>query len=227
MRFYTPPEDGAFHFIDILLYATQYCYIVYLTNESNNVNMKSAIILHGKPAEASYYNPDLPAPSKRHWLPWIQQQLIIDGVFAVTPDVPRPFDPVYERWKTEVERYRDLVRDGVMIGHSAAASFYLRWLSENPELEPRQLVMVAPYLDLNGKYGEFSSFQIDPELVERIGKITILNSSDDSDGIQQSVEVISQALPEAKIITLHGFGHFMVGNAMASPEFPELLDVVC
>ncbi len=188
--------------------------------------MKSAIILHGKPKEASYYDPNMPSPSKRHWLPWVQQQLIIDGVHAVTPDVPRPFEPVYEQWKKEVERYRDLVRNGALIGHSAAASFFLRWLSEGPELEANRLVMVAPYLDLTGKYGEFSRFEIDPKIAERIGRITIIHSSDDTPDIHKSVEVISTALPAAELVELNGFGHFMIGNAMASPEFPELFDAM-
>jgi hypothetical protein len=36
--------------------------------------------------------------------------------------------------------------------------------------------------------------------------------------------MIKEQIPEAKLLRLNGYGHFMLGNNKTSPEFPELLD---
>lgn len=38
--------------------------------------MKNAIILHGGPARAEYYDPKMPSMSDSHWIPWLQAQLL-------------------------------------------------------------------------------------------------------------------------------------------------------
>jgi len=49
--------------------------------------MKTAIILHGMPSKKEYYNPKSSAQSNKHWLPWIQRQLILNDVLAQTPEL--------------------------------------------------------------------------------------------------------------------------------------------
>lgn len=188
--------------------------------------MKKGIILHGKPSREKYFDLTLPPPSQRHWLSWAANQLRELDIDVATPDVPEPYDPVYETWEATLNQFRDCVDGGLLIGHSAGAGFFLRWLSENPGLQPDQLVMVAPWLDLDNKYGDFSRFNIDRRLPERIGDIVIINSLDDSENIHESVDFTANALPDARIIQLQGFGHFMIGNSMTAPKFPELIKQV-
>ena len=65
--------------------------------------MKTAIILHGMPSREEYFDIGNPTPSNMHWLPWIRQELIENGVPAETPELPEPFLPVYENWKKVFE----------------------------------------------------------------------------------------------------------------------------
>jgi hypothetical protein len=89
-----------------------------------------------------------------------------------------------------------------------------------------QIALVAPYHDFAGKYGEFSQYELDGDIIERVGRITIINSLDDDAPIQASVERIATALPDAHVIELDGYGHFRIGHNMQDEEFPVLLNAL-
>lgn len=185
--------------------------------------MKQAIIVHGKPKRERFENPDLPKPHEANWLPWIQSKLGERGIAAAIPALPKPYFPVYEAWKQEFEAH-DIDEETALIGHSAGADFILRWLSENRDAAPESAMLVAPWHDTKGKYGDFSQYRLDRKLGRRVGKIAIFNSLDDSTEIQANVRRIAHDLPAAKVIHLNGYGHFIRGNNMPTQEFPELLD---
>jgi predicted alpha/beta hydrolase family esterase len=185
--------------------------------------MKKAIILHGKPKKERYENSELPKPHEANWLPWIQSKLGERGVTVAIPALPKPYYPVYEEWKREFESY-EVDSETALIGFSAGADFVLRWLSENKDITPEVTALVAPWQDNAGKYGDFSRYALDANLGKRIGKIAIFNSLDDSAPIQANVRRLKKAIPEAKLIQLKGYGHFMLGNNMTTQEFPELLE---
>jgi predicted alpha/beta hydrolase family esterase len=185
--------------------------------------MTKAIIIHGKPKQERYENPDFPKPHKANWLPWIQNKLGERGVAVAIPPLPKPYHPVYEDWKMEFESH-DPDGETALIGFSAGADFVLRWLSENKDATPKSATLVAPWHDDEGKYGDFSKYTLDANLGKRIGKIAIFNSLDDSASIQANVQRIKETIPETKLIQLDGYGHFMLGNNMKTQEFPELLD---
>lgn len=107
--------------------------------------MKNAIILHGKsgPGEQEYYNPDFPAASNSHWIPWLQKQLMIRDIYAQTPEVPNSWKPDYATWCKEFERY-DITPETVLVGHSCGGGFLVRWLSERPDVRVDKVVLVAP-----------------------------------------------------------------------------------
>jgi len=44
--------------------------------------MKTAIIIHGMPSKEEYFSPKTKSQSNGHWLPWIQKQLILNGILA-------------------------------------------------------------------------------------------------------------------------------------------------
>lgn len=140
------------------------------------------------------------------------------------PAMPRPYFPDYQAWK---ESFDPLSPDAStkLASHSAGAEFLLRWYSEQSDAEAEHLVLVAPYRDEAGKYGDFSEYDLDNRLIERVGRITIFNSLDDSDAIQRNSHRLVDAL-NAELVELDGYGHFMTDNNMTGPEFPELYDVL-
>jgi len=47
-------------------------------------NMKNAILLHGTSSKEEYYSLEYPSASNSHWLPWLQKNLLVNDVHAVT-----------------------------------------------------------------------------------------------------------------------------------------------
>jgi predicted alpha/beta hydrolase family esterase len=187
--------------------------------------MKNTLILHGKPPRERYENPELPKPHEANWLRWLADELEKQGIDTAIPAFPRPYAPDYEEWKQVFEELA-VDQDTGIVCHSASADFALHWLSENKEVIVERLVLVAPWHDSKGKYGDFSQYSLDTQLARRIGRISILSSSDDSVAITENVARIMSILPGTHHIQLEGFGHFMLGNNMPSVEFPELLEEV-
>jgi predicted alpha/beta hydrolase family esterase len=186
--------------------------------------MKNAIILHGKPGKEEYYDPQIPSASNYHWIPWLQKQLIVKGIAAQTPEVPLAFDPQWGLWCKEVERF-EITPETILVGHSCGGGFWVRWLSEHPDVKVGKVVLVAPSLGYRwGDGGEdfFEGFKIDPELASRTKGITIFNSDNDNEAIHQAVKEIRE---QSKGIDYREFhlGHFTEGS-MKTPEFPELLE---
>lgn len=185
--------------------------------------MDRAVILHGKPTKERYENPEIPKPHEANWFPWIKAELSNVGVDASVPALPRPYFPEYEAWKKVFEAEKVDSNTG-LVGHSAGAEFILRYLSANKDTAVERVVLVAPYCDYAGKYGDFSDYALDKNLVERAGALTIINSLDDDGPIQRRTHDLVDAFPAAKLIELDGYGHFRIGHNMTGPEFPELLN---
>jgi predicted alpha/beta hydrolase family esterase len=185
--------------------------------------MRRAIILHGKPSQERYENPDIPKPHVANWLPWVGKKLTQSGVFVSIPAFPKPYYPVYKDWKYVFESETINKYTG-LIGHSTGADFILRWLSENKDVSIERAVLIAPWHDTTGKYGKFSDYELDTSLANRIGKLTIFNSLDDSAAIQANVQRLMDEIPETRLVQFTNFGHFMLGNNMQTNEFPEILD---
>jgi predicted alpha/beta hydrolase family esterase len=180
-----------------------------------------ALILHGKPPRERYENPDLPKPHEANWLPWLASELAKRGLNTAIPQFPKPYEPSYDAYRAVIEQYD--IEEGTVVAHSAGADFILHWLSENPGVSLRQLLLVAPWRDDKGKYGEFSDYTLDLDLPDRIGRITILNSLDDSQAIQDNVTRLRSVLWPTRLVEFESHGHFMLGNNMPDTTFPELL----
>lgn len=186
--------------------------------------MKSAIIVHGCCDKEEYFSLKYPSLSNSHWIPWLQKQLLIKGVFTQTPEFPKPFSPEYKKWKKELERF-DINSETVLIGHSCGAGFLLRWLSET-KTQVDQLILVAPWMDPTKKRKGFLDFELDPKLEKRVNQIHILFSLDEKvEGVKESVEEIRQFYPGAKYHEFKKMGHFCF-EEMGHVEFPELLELV-
>lgn len=184
--------------------------------------MRTAIIIHGMPTEEEYNDPNRPASSNCHWLPWIQRQLILKGVLAQTPEMPVPYNPEYLAWKEMFEQF-PLNEETILIGHSCGAGFIVRYLSEN-NVKVGKVVLVAPWLDPDAflSTGMFD-FSIDPEIVSKTKGISLICSIDDMDEVVKSVEKIKKEVKNIEVREFHDKGHFCYSD-LGTEEFPELLD---
>lgn len=187
--------------------------------------MKNAIILHGLPSKEEYYDPAYPSASNSHWLPWLQKHLMIHGIKADTPEVPHVYEPNYNTFVKEVERF-DITPGTLLVGHSMGAGFWVRYLSEHPKITVDKVVLVAPWLNLDHEYDiDFFDFTIDPKLTDRVNECIIFNSDNDDTSIQESTRYLQEQLPHIVVRDFHSYGHFTLGS-MKTDAFPELLEAL-
>ena len=187
--------------------------------------MKNAIILHGAPEKENYYDANKPSESNAHWLPWLQKELIIRDIKADTPEVPYSYEPQWDIWCREVERF-DITPETILIGHSAGGGFWLKYLSEHPELHVGLVVLVAPWVDPDKTLKEdFFAGELDRTLVARTDGVALFRSDDDSDNVLQSVDKILAAVDDITVKDFEGYGHFTYLN-LEGIAFPELLETV-
>lgn len=187
--------------------------------------MRNAIILHGLAGEKEYYNGKYPSSSNSHWLPWLQKQLLINDIKADTPEIPRPFDADWDSWVREVERF-DISADTSLVGHSMGGGFWVRYLSEHPEVHIDKLVLVAPWINIDRTYDTtFFDFELDTELTDRVNEVILFASDNDEPSVQRSVEFIREQLPAVTYRTFHEYGHFTMKSTQTE-AFPELLEVI-
>jgi predicted alpha/beta hydrolase family esterase len=184
--------------------------------------MKSAIILHGWPSKEEYYNPAVPSLSNAHWLPWLQGQLLKADIAAQTPEVPRSYELNWKIWQREFERF-DLSSDTILVGHSAGGGFLVKYLSINPAIKVGKVMLVAPWLDPDGKdeNGFFADFEIAPGLAARTAGVTIFGSDNDQASVKRSIDSLRSKAQNLTYREFHNYGHFCFED-MKTVEFPEL-----
>jgi len=187
--------------------------------------MKNAILLHGLYDKEEYYDKTQPSASNAHWFPWLQRQLMLRDLKADTPEVPHTFNFDWQSWVTEVERF-DITPETLLIGHSMGGGFWMRYLSEHPEIYVDKVVLVAPWLNLrHEEKADFFDFDLDPGLVERTNTFIIFGSDNDDPDVQKSVAHLCEKLPNVTYKEFHDYGHFCYRD-MKTEAFPELLDVL-
>lgn len=182
--------------------------------------MKAAIILHGMPSKAEHYRKEGKSNSNKHWLPWIQHELIIHDILAQTPEFPHPYNPVYEGWFEVFQRF-EINEDTMLVGHSCGAGFLIRFLSEN-NVKVGKVALVAPWLDPHKtlKTG-FFDFEIDKEMVKKTAGIKIFFSTDDSQDVTVGTNYLREKLKDVEVEEFNDKGHFCFED-MQTEKFPEL-----
>lgn len=185
--------------------------------------MKTALILHGMPSKEEYFDPNGSSPSNSHWLPWVQHQLLLNNILAQTPELPHPYQPVYEKWCEVFERFQ-IDEQTHLIGHSCGAGFLIRWLSEH-DVRVGKLALVAPWLDpTHSILPDFFNFHLDSNLVNRTAGTMLYLSKDDDNDIQKSASVLKDQLQGLQIQEFPNRGHFTFAD-MKTDQFPELLNL--
>lgn len=189
--------------------------------------MKQTIIIHGMPDKEEYYSYDKPSSSNKHWFPWLQKELAVRDEISQALEMPKPYFPIYKDY-CEVFEQMKISKETTLIGHSCGAGFLLRYLSEHSNVKPKQVILVAPWIDtgnyLRDQGGTFFDFEMDRELGNRT-RIHVFISSDDD---RPMLNTVNKIKVEISNINYHEFtdkGHFTKTD-LGTEKFPELLEVI-
>jgi hypothetical protein len=189
------------------------------------MNIKKCIIIHGCPSGTEKdRNPETRTYTK-HWMPWLKEQLIVNGIETDMPLMPEPWQPDYEKFKSEFEKYV-VDENTVLVGHSCGCAFLVRWLGETKR-RIAKLILVAPWkvTEGNDEYRKnFYTYDIDTDIKERVGEIVMFTSDNEEENGKKSLKMFHDVL-SGEIIELSGHGHYTFGG-MRTAEFPELLRVI-
>ncbi len=187
--------------------------------------MNHVVLIHGMPDKEEYFSEEKPSSSNKHWFPWIQKKLAIHERLSQSLEMPHPYNPIYEDHCAVFEQMK-ISKETILVGHSCGGGFLLRYFSEHPELHPKKIILVAPWIDPEPKEltTGFFDFTIDPTLTQRTNLI-LFYSTDDDEVCVRSAEMIREALPGATYHTFDNKGHFTLGD-LGTEAFPELLEEI-
>jgi len=129
------------------------------------------IIIHGCPSKAENETDEKTRTYDKHWIPWTKKQLIKRGIEVQAPIMPEPWQPDYNKFKSEFEKL-EVNENTVLVGHSCGCAFLVRWLGESKK-KIHKLILVAPWkINDKGKDDkyreEFYGYSIDQTIKERI-----------------------------------------------------------
>jgi len=178
------------------------------------------IVIHGCPSDGN-------DPSYgKHWMPWIKKNLIANNIETEIPLMPTPWQPDYEKFKAEFEKYA-VDENTILVGHSCGCAFLVRWLGET-KTKILKLFLVAPWKipqeKRNGTDVNFYNYQIDSTIQDRVDKIVMFTADDEEADGKKSLKIFHEAIG-GEIIELKERGHYTMGD-MKTDEFPELLEKI-
>lgn len=187
--------------------------------------MKNVIIIHGCPSNVGKaMNPETRTYDK-HWIPWIKKELTERRIKTEVPLMPNPWEPDYEAFKKEFEKY-PVSEDTVLIGHSCGCAFLVCWLGDSKQ-NINKLILVAPWKipDKDDKFRKaFYDYPIDETIKSRVKEIIMFTADNEEEDGKRSLKIFYDALG-GKIIELKDRGHYVLDD-MGTEEFPELLEEI-
>jgi len=181
--------------------------------------------MHGCPSNIEKAMDSETRTYDKHWIPWTKEQLISNGIKTETPSMPEPWEPIYDNFKKEFEKY-NVDENTVLIGHSCGCTFLVRWLGETKQ-KIDKLIFVAPWKiekEANEIEKAFYEFSIDETIKDRVKKIILFTSNDEVESGKEGLKMFHQAIG-GEIIELKEHGHYTLGD-METEEFPELLNKI-
>ena len=165
------------------------------------------------------YNPN------KSWKDWLQ--FTVETQNDIIMQIPRfPHASVlgmkYAEWAEIMDR-QQIDNDTVLIGHSGGGGFILKYISLNPLLHPKQIILVAPWCDTGGAnpFGFYKDFQLDAEIFDRtVYGIDLVISDNDIQEMVNSSNKIRADIPKIRVHNFPGKGHFV------SKELPEIIPII-
>ena len=186
---------------------------------------KKVFIIHGCPSNAEGAMNSETRTYDKHWIPWLKKELVSREINTETPLMPEPWNPDYQKFKKEFEKY-EISENDVLIGHSCGCAFLVRWLGETKK-KISKLILVAPW-KINNTGDEFRKdfyeYPVDESIKSRVKEIIMFTADDEDDSGKESLKLFHQALG-GEIVELKNRGHYTFGD-MGTEEFPELLDAI-
>ena len=159
------------------------------------------------------------------WAYWLQLQIEKNkDINMQIPLFPHSHELLmkYDEWEKIMDR-QDINSDTTLIGHSAGGGFILKYMAQHPELRVRQIVLVAPWVDVENHqpFGFYKDFTLDSGILNhtRFGA-DIFISSDDDPYILSSVDKITQKISDIRVHKFSGRGHFVCD------QLPEILNII-
>lgn len=190
-----------------------------------NTAKKNCIIIHGCPSDPEKAMNHETRTYDKHWIPWLKKELQSNGVATETPLMPDPWEPDYEKFKKEFEKYT-VTENTVLVGHSCGCAFLVRWLGETKR-RAAKLILVAPW-NVSAKDDsvkeKFYKYTIDAGIRPRVSEIVMFTADNERDDGKESLKIFHEVLG-GTIVELLGRGHYELKD-MGTEEFPELLEVV-
>lgn len=190
-----------------------------------SIGARQCIVVHGCPSDIERAMDPEQRTYDKHWIPWIRRELTARGMETVTPLMPEPWKPDYEKFKKAFEEL-EVTESTVLIGHSCGCAFLVRWLGETTQRIAR-LILVAPWKVAGSGdvlREKFYAYEIDRSIPSRVHDIVMFTSDDEEEGGKESLRIFHEALGGV-VINLRGHGHYTMGD-MGTSEFPELLEAV-
>lgn len=183
----------------------------------------NCIIIHGCPSNVEKAMDEETRTYDKHWIPWTKKQLTSKGIKVDTPLMPEPWNPDYNKFKEEFEKY-EINENSVLVGHSCGCAFLVKWLGETKQ-KINKLILVAPWkIPEKESEKEFYTYPIDEKIKERVNKIVMFTADDEEDDGKKSLGIYHKLLG-GKIIELKEHGHYTTGD-MGTIEFPELVNEI-
>ena len=159
------------------------------------------------------------------WKNWLQFYAELKhDVLVQLPRFPHAHAALmkYEEWEKIMDK-QDINPDTVLIGHSAGGGFVLKYMSLHPEIKVRQIVLVAPWIDVENfqPFGFYKNLNLRNDIVSQAKYgLDLMFSNDDDSYILSSCEKIIENMPDVKVHKFVGYGHFVL------PQLPEIMDVI-
>ncbi len=184
---------------------------------------QNCIIIHGCPSNVEKaMNPETRTYDK-HWISWLKRNLIASGIETETPLMPDPWEPNYQKFRAEFEKY-EVGENTILVGHSCGSAFLVRWLGETKR-RIFKLILVAPWkipAEDDNFRKEFYTYPIDEHIRTRVSEIVMFTADDEENKGKESLKIFHSALG-GMVIELKGHGHYTLSD-MGTEEFPELLE---
>jgi pimeloyl-ACP methyl ester carboxylesterase len=125
------------------------------------------------------------------------------GLEVTYPLMPDEADPHYAAWKPAL---LGVIENGaILVGHSVGGTMLLHALTEDPEIKPRALILIAaPYIGAGGWPSDELTARSHFDLN---GPVVLFHGSADTTVPTAHVELYAKAIPDATVHVLAGRDH--------------------